>query len=301
MRLVCPACKGPLESHPSARRCARCDRSYAVVDDIVDFVGLANEDVPVPEEDVAGLQHEHLGASARIQGYYLPLLRKAGAGPGARILDCGCGNGASVEELRGLGFDAWGLDNAPLRRSQWSRLGSRAFLVVADGRSMPFATGSFDYVLCSGVLEHVGVTEFRHEGRYHVAPAVDRDEHRAVFWAELQRVVRSGGVLWLDFPNGLLPFDFWHGDHAGQARRHGRDEGFLPTPREVRALLRGAAKVTALSPAGRLGFQQVGSHWYGRMLRWPAAALLEAMRLPGLRWLSETRLNPFLVYEIENR
>jgi hypothetical protein len=47
--LVCPVCNGPLERHPSARRCAGCERSYAVVDDIVDFVGLANEDVPVPD------------------------------------------------------------------------------------------------------------------------------------------------------------------------------------------------------------------------------------------------------------
>jgi hypothetical protein len=201
---------------------------------------------------------------------------------------------ARPSRLRGLGFDAWGLDNAPLRRSQWSRLGSRAFLVVADGRSMPFATGSFDYVLCSGVLEHVGVTEFRHEGRYHVAPAADRDVHRATFWAELQRVVVgefSGSTFRTGSSRSISGTGTTPGRLAGTGARA------FSRHRAVRALLKGAAGVTALSPQG----DSASSRWEPLVTASfvGAAALLRRCGCP--RWLSETRLNPFLVCEIENR
>ena len=63
------------------------------------------------------------GAVSRIQGFYLPLLRRLARerGPALplRVLDCGCGNGLSVDLLNEAGLDAWGNDLSKLRRWQW--------------------------------------------------------------------------------------------------------------------------------------------------------------------------------------
>ena len=52
------------------------------------------------------------------------------------------------------------------------------------------------------------------------------------------------------------------------------------------------------SPHGRLACRQVRRHWYGRLLYLPAAAFLWSTRLPGLRVLAGSRLNPYLVLAI---
>jgi len=114
-------------------------------------------------------------------------------------------------------------------------------------------------------------------------------------------VVAPAGELWLDFPNGAFPIDFWHGPRAGGARVHALAEGFLPTVREVRghlARLGPGWRVRPLSPHGRLACRQVRRHWYGRLLYLPAAAFLWSTRLPLLRRLAGSPLNPYLVLAI---
>lgn len=87
--------------------------------------------------------------------------------PGARILDFGCGAGATVFRLRELGFEAYGFDihDYVNYRSdtdrQWFRFSrstsadSSAFTVDADRYRVPFPDSSFDVVHSSSVLEHV--------------------------------------------------------------------------------------------------------------------------------------------------
>jgi len=126
---------------------------------------------------------------------------------------------------------AWGNDPSALRKWQWRERMWRERLSVADGGSLPFADGFFDAVLASGVLEHVGVAESR-TGRYEVRPLPSRDAVRRRFLTELFRVTAPGGTIWLDFPNGAFPIDFWHGDRPGAARRHGPARGsFRRLPR----------------------------------------------------------------------
>jgi hypothetical protein len=43
----------------------------------------------------------------------------------------------------------------------------------------------------------------------------------------------------------------------------------------------------------------VRRHWYGRLLYLPAAAFLWSTRLPGLRTLAGSPLNPYLVLAIK--
>jgi SAM-dependent methyltransferase len=221
------------------------------------------------------------------------------------VLDAGCGNGLSVDLLAAAGYEGWGVDSSPLRRWQWRERAQRRRLAVADVRTLPFLSSSFDAVISSGVVEHIGVVEQRSDsGRYSVTGSPARFDERVRFLAELLRVLRPGGTLFLDAPNRLFPIDFWHGDEPGQARWHSWREPFLPSARELTRIVRAtgmAAEIRFLSPRGRLRFGQVRRWWYGRLLAPLAAAALGLMSLPGLRWMTRTALNPYLVAVIRKK
>jgi SAM-dependent methyltransferase len=268
---------------------------------IADFAeGRYFDDHPDPtalsEDVLRGMANEN--EARRIEDYYLPVLDASRA---RRVLDSGCGSGEAVDILLGAGFDAWGHDLSAFRKWQWGACWRRDRLVVADGLRLPFSDGYFDAVISSGVLEHVGVAERGGPGIYEVAPLPDRDERRSAFLTGLVRVLAPGGTLYLDFPNGAFPIDFWHGTSAGGARWHSPVEGFLPTVRDVRRLaarLDPPLLVTVRSPYRRLRFNQVGAHWYGRVFRAPMAAFYAFTAVPGFTWLAGTALNPYLVLEI---
>lgn len=113
---------------------------------------------------------------------------RTGAGPGARILDIGCG-GLGLR-AREPALDIVGLDITP-------RPDYPGSFVLADAtQPLPFEDDAFDLVYCNSVIEHI-------------APA-----DRAAFAAELRRVGRG----WLvqtparSFPiepHALLPFAHW--------------------------------------------------------------------------------------------
>jgi SAM-dependent methyltransferase len=289
---------------PSALACQACGRAFPVDDGIADFSeGRYLVDHADPEslsgEARRGFENENAGR--RIEDFYLPILRVTGA---RRVLDSGCGNGEAVDLLSEAGLEAWGHDLSAFRRWQWGSRTHRERLVVADALRLPFPDGSFDAVISSGVLEHIGVDERGGVGVYEVAPLPDRDACRAAFVAGLVRILAPGGALYLDFPNGAFPIDFWHGPTAGGARWHSPVEGFLPTVREIRRLaarLTPPLLVSVRSPDRRLRFNQVGAHWYGRLFRWPMKAFHALMSVPGFTWLAGTALNPYLVLEIRRR
>lgn len=299
--LECPACHGALSGSPSALACLACGRRFPVDEGIADFAeGRYFVDHPDPnalsEDVLRGMANENEGR--RIEDYYLPILRATGA---RRVLDSGCGNGEAVDVLLGAGFDAWGHDLSAFRKWQWRTRHRRDRLVVADGLKLPFPDGFFDAVISSGVLEHVGVSERGGPGIYEVSPLPDRDERRSAFLAGLVRVIAPGGTLYLDFPNGAFPIDFWHGTRAGGARWHSPAEGFLPTAGEIRRLAASLGPpllVSVRSPHRRLRFNQVGAHWYGRLFRAPMAGFYALTAVRGFTWLAATPLNPYLTLSL---
>lgn len=306
--LVCSRCKSSLSEQPDHLFCASCNLRFPRSDGIADFSGgVYYDNFSGPEvlskENLRGLENESEGA--RIEDFYLPLLNRSARGSGnsrerPRVLDSGCGNGESIDVLIRHGVDAWGHDLSALRKWQWLKRERRDRLVVAGGASLPFPDGFFDFVIASGVLEHVGVME-EGGGQYRVRPLPDRDEQRRGYLAELVRVLIPGGRIFLDFPNGDFPIDFWHGVMPGGARFHSPGEGFLPTVSQIRTLcgrIDDRLVVSVRSPEGRLRFNQVSSHWYGRVFRAPMAALFRLMSMPGFRFLASTPLNPYLVLEV---
>jgi SAM-dependent methyltransferase len=215
------------------------------------------------------------------------------------VLDCGCGNGLSVELLADRGFQAFGIDTWVVREQQWLERKAGAY-VVADGTRLPFVDAQFDIVLSSGVLEHIGVHE-EWQPRYKVAPLPDQAVHRTRFISECLRVLRTGGVIYIDHPNGAFPIDFWHGDGRGLPRFHRLSEGFLPTYAEVRRLTGSVApncRVEAISAARRFVFRRVGRRWYGKLAAAPVELAYRLMEHRPFRWLARTALNPYLVLRI---
>lgn len=295
----CPNCLGALTAEPDSLRCDREDIEYPVVDQIADFVRGAyydqfDENTILTAEHRQALERENDGAIARINDFYLPLIKNSSL----RILDAGCGNGISVDLLTAAGHDAYGIDSSALRRWQWRERLHRERLAVADGAKLPFADAYFHVLLCSGVLEHVGVEEMGGD-EYRVKPLPNRDAARRAFLAGLLRVLAPGGTLYLDFPNGAFPIDFWHNTRGGSARFHSIREGFLPTFSEVVQLahdLDPRIAVTAVSPNGRLRFRQVRQHWYGRAFALPMQLLFSTMdHVPRL---ARSAVNPFLVIQL---
>jgi SAM-dependent methyltransferase len=307
---VCPDCHGAIAPTEASLACGRCGKSYPVSSGVVDFSDGRYYDNFTPGQalspsEIEGLDGEASGAMARISDYYLPLLERERKtlGRAPRVLDSGCGNGLSVDVLTQAAIEAWGVDLSALRKWQWSERIRTDRLACADSLRLPFGDGFFDAILCSGVLEHVGVRELR-GSRYSVTVLEERDADRIRFLKEHARVLAPRGVLWLDFPNGAFPIDFWHSSRAGAPRWHSRHEGFLPTVAEIRrysSALHGEFDVTARGPAGRLQFRQVGRHWYGKLLARPAGLWLRLLGVRPFSALLETGLNPFLVLELRRQ
>jgi len=157
---------------------------------------------------------------------FLEVLRQLGiALGGRRVLDVGCGRGYAGEVVAAQGGSYTGLDFVV------SRTGFR--LVRGDAACLPFGAGAFDVVLCLDAAEH-----FPNPGRAA---------------AEIQRVLKPGGVFFLSAPNygnvaGLVkwvcerwggyaantwaPFGRWQPQEfeqfvtPGRVRRIGRAAGF---------------------------------------------------------------------------
>jgi len=210
-----------------------------------------------------------------------------------RLLDLGCGNGYAVNAWRSRGVQAVGVDISRYRLARWvAEHRDRRLLILADARNLPFRPETFDAVISSGMIEHIGVQE--HANPYTVIAEADQNESRAQVIGELSRIMRSQGISYLDFPNGSFPIDFWHGDQLGALRWHGTPDALLPGFRDVARWAKTSNMMIGLEAlTGRLAFRQVGSHWWGKLLAKPVAALLQFLDGAVARgWLSL----PILIY-----
>jgi SAM-dependent methyltransferase len=180
-----------------------------------------------------GARCEHVGSERLVADYLIPLLGQLGLPPGrTKVLSDGCGIGADVEQLRTAGYLAWGGDPGS-RSDLWMERAARPFLMHFNGSYLPFADGSFDFVFSEGVIEHVGL-------RSDAKPAVEEhpriERERALYCAEMHRVLRPGGYALIAAPNRLFPIDFFHGGKPAlglSIRFHPPTEFFLASVADV--------------------------------------------------------------------
>jgi len=102
------------------------------------------------------------------------------------ILDIGCAAGAEVEALRARGFRIVGIDySAEMLRFAQKRSSALdgVHFCRADAESLPFASASFDHVVCLGVLEYLSTYQHCLE--------------------EIHRVVRPGGLTIISVPTRI--------------------------------------------------------------------------------------------------
>ena len=105
---------------------------------------------------------------------------------GETVLDCGCGMGVYIMLMRRLrNVTIVGVDGDVGRLAWAEREGVAAQLSRVDIHKLPFASGSFDKVLMSEVLEHLA------------------DDRAAM--QEVYRVLKPGGVLALSVPHADYP------------------------------------------------------------------------------------------------
>ena len=124
---------------------------------------------------------------------------------GRRVLDVGCGTGVDLVRFAKAGADAVGVDIADAaialatRNAAQQHLAMR--LAVADGESLPFPDGAFDYVFAHGVVQYTA-------------------DDRALV-DECRRVLRPGGTAffqvynrrsWLNALSKLMKVDLEHVD-----------------------------------------------------------------------------------------
>jgi SAM-dependent methyltransferase len=130
------------------------------------------DDSPDPQVLVASLDRS-AGSLAAMKAYVTAAL--AGAVPGGRVLDLGCGSGHDLALLAGTGLRPIGIDPSRVMVAESADRVDRAPLVQADGARLPFADASFDGCRIERVLQHV------------IDPMIVA--------AEAGRVVRTGGVV----------------------------------------------------------------------------------------------------------
>ncbi|CAN7361449.1 class I SAM-dependent methyltransferase [Phenylobacterium sp. LjRoot219] len=97
--------------------------------------------------------------------------------PGAKVLDVGCGQGVALELFRDAGLDATGITLGPDAEACRAR-GLK--VLEMDFAFLDFADQSFDLVWCRHAIEHSVFPFFT--------------------LAELHRILKPGGVLYLEVP-----------------------------------------------------------------------------------------------------
>jgi SAM-dependent methyltransferase len=116
-----------------------------------------------------------------------------------RLLDFGCGSGGSAiavalvcPEIRFLGIDIDPKEIAVAkRRAKLYGVDDRCeFVHVEASRELPFLDESFDFSLCSSVIEYV----------------IEREARRFCI-QEMVRLVKTDGLLFFSVPNRLYPFE----------------------------------------------------------------------------------------------
>jgi SAM-dependent methyltransferase len=148
-------------------------------------------------------RHVRVYPALRIRLRYILDMLGAGA---RRVLDVGCGPGELLGELLDRGCTVSGADSSEgmleLARKKTDSHPRRTSLDLAFGdvESLGYASGTFDAVICAGVIEYLGTD--------------------AIALAEISRILAPGGVLIVSVRNKACAARAWDliGDAAKRTR-----------------------------------------------------------------------------------
>jgi SAM-dependent methyltransferase len=118
-------------------------------------------------------------------------------GKATRILDIGCGAGQTIIAL-GCGGHSVGvdIDLSALRHASTGAMGEPLRVAAATGEHLPFRSGAFDFVYSRVALPYMNIP---------------------VALAEMHRVLRAGGRLWLSLHPVAIPLEqFQRGNLRGK-------------------------------------------------------------------------------------
>jgi 2-polyprenyl-3-methyl-5-hydroxy-6-metoxy-1,4-benzoquinol methylase len=136
--------------------------------------------------------HGNLYRGARLSRYPIPPFPLEPGG-GRELLDLGSNWGRWTIAAARAGYRATGIDrgkkSVAAARRVAEQLGVEAEYVVGDVRELPFPAASFDAVFSYSVLQHLAKGD---------VPTVV---------AEIRRVLRPGGVAWVEMPNARGPLN----------------------------------------------------------------------------------------------
>ena len=162
-------------------------------------------------------------------GFVLALDMVGRMTPGRRLLDVGAGRGGMVEAALGRGWDAWGIESASgFAAAADERCPGRVVHGLLEDAPASLVAEPYDVVMLAAVLEHL--------------------HHPTRVLGEIARVLKPGGVLYVEVPNegGLfyLAGNLWERLRGTPAVAH-MSPTFSPyhvfgfTPRSLTAMLRG--------------------------------------------------------------
>jgi SAM-dependent methyltransferase/uncharacterized protein YbaR (Trm112 family) len=160
----------------------------------------------------------------KLTDYPIPHLRLP-PGDGKRFLEIGCNWGRWCVAAARMGYRPVGIDPSlkgiRAARHVAQQLGIEAHYVVADGRNLPFASGTFDQVFSYSVLQHLS------------------RENARLTLQEVARALHSGGGFLVQMPNCFGIRCLYH--QARRGFREGRDfDVRYWTPRELVSTFRAA-------------------------------------------------------------
>ncbi|HEY7243057.1 MAG TPA: methyltransferase domain-containing protein [Xanthobacteraceae bacterium] len=193
-------------------------------------------------------------------------------GPGARVVDLGCGSGAFTHLLRQAGYEVAGLDISGKLVDVGRQKHPGIAFVQGDIEHLPFAAASFDGALLSGVVHHFP------------------DPSRCA--AEVFRILRPQGRFVAFDPNRMNPFMWLYRDPASPFYSSlGVTANERPVlAHEVAAVFERAGFAVATHYIAGLAYRYVAS-WRTRLLL-PVYNLVDA-KVFGLSAME--RLRPFVL------
>jgi ubiquinone/menaquinone biosynthesis C-methylase UbiE/uncharacterized protein YbaR (Trm112 family) len=215
--LACPRCRTPLALSGATLACSACGASYSVAGDVPVLV-----DAPTKQQSSQRVYFdaEFAGYGAyQLDNWRLSFIHRIFAAleiddRRSPYLDVGVGgSGATVIEAARRGVYALGCDlsvpgvRAARRFAHEQGVDAHTQWTVCAAERLPFPDASFESASAVAVLEHLD------------------DDTLAI--AELARVLRPGGLLWLTVPHAfrymlppVWPLYWWHDRRIGHKRHY---------------------------------------------------------------------------------